>query len=598
MWRIVVLFAPLALILGCEARQMKYWERVSLGPVPEETHILSIKCKSDGVLVGTFGLGALFSEDGGKTWRLFATSENGDSTGLSLNYILGGDWDGSYIILATLGDGLNISTDDGATWKRLGYNFFGVEYLYCVGVTIQDGTKYVPTADGIVYFSHEIDPAQSYSERPYKTIDKTQGLASQYIYDMIKKGKNVYVGSLHDFSFSSNNGGAWRNFAPSGKRASNGVSPDKVRAVAVSGNEWYAGCDGGLFVSGDEGETWKDISEGLPSPFVHDLLIDRSGNLWVATYKGVAKSGDGGASYQLFGKESGFYGESINSLAEGGRGNIYAGTNYGLYRLADKLPARNVYPEPQAEFTKTEEPAHQWMLRPVSPDDNNQRDQTYLYGAKMGGYFRQHQGCEYNNPEGTPLLAVDDGTIVYRNDEIGHTVLKCDRRFGDLYVYAHYHHMSVITRNVGDRIDRGDVIGAVGKRGNVTNEHLHFEVSLSDKDDPNVPNRTVNNELWQEPLPGCGTIVGAVTDKEGKLIIGAKIYGVEKPVPTETPFSYAETYRDSVNSSPAYGENFVIADVPAGAYLLWVEDGDSKYAVKALVEPSMVTRVKLVISPK
>jgi murein DD-endopeptidase MepM/ murein hydrolase activator NlpD len=211
----------------------------------------------------------------------------------------------------------------------------------------------------------------------------------------------------------------------------------------------------------------------------------------------------------------------------------------------------------------------------------------------MGGNFRQHQGCEYNNPEGTELLAVDDGMIVYVNKEIGHTVLRCDTRFEKYYVYAHYHHMHEISREIGQRVLRGDVIGTIGKKGNVTNEHLHFEVSLSLVEDSNVPNQTVNNELWQKPLSGCGTIAGNIIDGRNRPIMGARICGVEKPGPTETPFTFAESYRDSVRASPAYNENFVIADVPEGKYLLWSEINGVKYAVSATVEAGRVTRVKI-----
>ncbi len=233
------------------------------------------------------------------------------------------------------------------------------------------------------------------------------------------------------------------------------------------------------------------------------------------------------------------------------------------------------------------------MIRPVGPEENNQRDQTYLYGATMGGNFRQHQGCEYNDPEGVELLAVDDGVIVYTNKEIGHTVLRCKTGFEYFFVYAHYHHMHKIHCAVGQRVKQGDVIGTIGKKGNVTNEHLHFEVSLSIAKDSNVPNQTVNNELWQKPLPGCGTIVGTVVDSTGNRIAGARVYGVEKPVPTESPYSFTECYREKVNPSPAYEENFVIADVPAGEYLMWTEQNGQKYAVKARVVADMVTRVEI-----
>ena len=595
MKNVLLAIAVLVSLSGCGKKELRYWERIDLGEGLKETHILSVVIKDDEILVGTYGKGALFSKDGGETWTVFEKNDLDDKSGLSWNYILGGDWDDDYIILATLGDGLNISSDSGITWKRLGYNFFGTEYLYTVGAYIEDGIKYVPTADGIVVFKDDIDPTVEYETTPFTTIDERQGLASQYIYDMVISGDNMYVGTLHGFSVSTDKGKSWRNFSPNGLYNDDNLAICKVRAVAVKNKTWYAGCDDGLFYSDDNGNNWNNISRGLPSKFVHDILIDQKGGLWIATYKGVAYTKNNGQSYKVYGKTSGFYGENINCLAQAPDGNIYAGTNYGLYRMMEKIPAPNIYPEPQMVFNRPEKPIHQWMKRPVSASENNQCDQTYLYGATMGGNFRQHQGCEFNNPEGVSLLSVDDGTIVYINHRIGHAVLKCDTRFDDYYVYAHYHHMHDITRFIGQKVKRGDIIGHIGKKGNVTNEHLHFEVSLSKQDDSNVPNKTVNNELWRKPLAGCGTIVGNVVDTDGKPIMGAHIYGVEKPVPTETPFSFAETYGDSVNFSPAYNENFVIADVPAGEYLLWVEDGGQKYAVKATVVPLMVTRVKIVV---
>ncbi len=594
MLKYIIALTAFLLIAGCGEKEMKYWQRVDLGGDFTKSHILSTVVKGDEILIGTYGKGALFSKDKGNSWEIFESNDKEDNSGLSWNYILGGVWDGDYIILATLGDGLNISNDGGKTWKRLGYNFFGIEYLYTVGACESGKVKYIPTADGIVYFENDIDPDVQYVQKPYKTIDETQGLASQYLYDMQIDGDNMYVGSLHGFSVSRDKGQSWQNFSPTGTYTKSKLPYCKIRAVAAYKKTWYAGGDDGLFYSDDNGENWVNISHGLPSLYVHDILIDSKGMLWVATYKGVAYSDNKGKSYKVFGKTSGFYGENINCLAETPDHNIYAGTNYGLYTMVEQIPPLNVYPEPSAVFETAEKPIHQWMIRPVSPEENNERDQTYLYGATMGGNFRQHQGCEYNDPEGTALLAVDDGVIVYTNEEIGHTVLRCDTRFEDYYVYAHYHHMYKISRYIGDSVRRGETIGGIGKKGNVTNEHLHFEVSLSKANDSNVPNKTVNNELWQKPLPDCGTIVGKIVDDMGNPIPGARIYGVEKPVPTETPFSYAESYRDQVNPSPAYHENFVIADVPADEYLLWVEDNGQQFAVKVKVTANMVTQVKLI----
>ena len=40
-------------------------------------------------------------------------------------------------------------------------------------------------------------------------------------------------------------------------------------------------------------------------------------------------------------------------------------------------------------------------------------DQTYRYGSTMGGFFQQHQGVEFNNPDGTPVMAALGGRVVY-----------------------------------------------------------------------------------------------------------------------------------------------------------------------------------------
>jgi murein DD-endopeptidase MepM/ murein hydrolase activator NlpD len=591
----IVFLICLLLIIGCGPRkEPNYWERVSLTAGDNQPHVLSLKIRGSEILAGTYGQGAFFSFDNGRKWRQFKSSAANDSTGLSWDYIIGGDWKRDYFVLAALGDGIIVSKNEGETWKRYGYNYFGVEYLYAVGAVIHDGFKYIPTADGIVVYENDLDSILKNGKKSYSVIDETQGLASQYIYDLLVDGKDFYVGSLHGFSVSRDSGKTWRNYSPNGRMNAKGLALCKVRAVTVDGKRWYAGCDDGLFVSEDEGKSWTDISAGLPSRFVHDILIDKHKVIWIATYKGVAKSADNGKTYQTFGKESGFYGENINCLAENSKGIIFAGTNYGLYRQTDNVLQPNIYPQAQAIFDKPEPPIHQWLIRPVSPDDNDEKDQTYLYGSTMGGNFRQHQGCEFNNPEGAPLLAVDSGDIVFIDSAIGHTVLKCDTHFQDYYVYVHYHHQHDIIRKAGDKVITGEVIGHVGKLGNVTNEHLHFELAISKNNDTNIPDKTVNSELWTMPLPGCGTIVGNVVDAEGKLIPKAKIFGVEKPVPTETPFSYAESYCDSVNASPVYGENFVIADVPAGDYLIWVEWNGAKYAVDVKVEAGMVTPARIV----
>ncbi|MCD6161633.1 MAG: peptidoglycan DD-metalloendopeptidase family protein [candidate division Zixibacteria bacterium] len=587
------LFA-LLLILSCGEKELKYWERIELSEGLSQAHILDIACKGDEVFVCTYSDGAFFSKDNGQTWRQFK-ADTGDSSGLSADYIISGDWDDDYIILATLCDGLNVSDDGGDTWQRLGNDFLCGKSALPVSVIIDDESTYIPSSDGIIHFKDKITPDMEYSEDIFKTIDKGQGLASEYIYDLVIRDNMFFAGTLHGFSYSVDKGSNWINCSPTGSYTDEGAPDCKVKTVAANEKYWYAGCDNGLFYSDDKGQHWVNISRGLPSVYIHDILIDRKGKLWVATYKGIAFTDNDGQSYKTFGKTSGFYGDNINCLAQSGDGNIFAGTNYGLYRMKEKIPAPNNYPTVQAEFGKLEKPAHQWLIRPVSPNVNNYLDQTNLFSSIICGSSAKNQGCLYNNSEGVKALAVDYGTIVYTNRKIGHVVLKCDTRYKNYYVYAHYHHLKKVARWIGQRVSKYDIIGLVGRKGKAVRECLYFEVSLSKMDDSNVPNEPVNPELWQKPLPGCGTIAGIIADTAGNFINDVKIFGVEKPAPAETPFSYAKSYHSLAYSSPAYKENFVIGDVPAGDYLLWAVYDGEKYAIKAKVASLKVAQVKIII---
>jgi hypothetical protein len=80
----------------------------------------------------------------------------------------------------------------------------------------------------------------------------------------------------------------------------------------------------------------------------------------------------------------------------------------------------------------------------------------------------------------------------------------------------------------------------------------------------------VNPQLWIRPLPGTGIVAGQVFDRAGAPVPGARVYGLVLAYPTETPFSFAETYREHARGSPAYGEHFAVGDVPAGDYTVGV----------------------------
>ena len=169
-----------------------------------------------------------------------------------------------------------------------------------------------------------------------------------------------------------------------------------------------------------------------------------------------------------------------------------------------------------------------------------------------------------------------------------------------LYLFSVYYHNSKLLRKVGDRVKAGDVIALVGNTGRATNDHLHLEVHASPFDstrlivDPDVryPPYNTNPELWIEPIPGTGMIAGQVWDSAGQPVYQARIYGLVKPEPRETPFSFIETYGPRNHSDPVYHEHFGISDVPAGTYVLGVEIGGKRVFRQVKIETGKLTWVE------
>jgi len=245
---------------------------------------------------------------------------------------------------------------------------------------------------------------------------------------------------------------------------------------------------------------------------------------------------------------------------------------------------------------------HTWFERPILPADQPFIDQTYRYGSTMGGNFQQHQGVEFNNPDGTPVHAIGDGVVVFAGpaEQGANTIaVRHDRKLKGLFVYSVYYHNTTLVASLGQRVKAGDVIATVGNTGRATNDHLHLEVHAAPVDsvplivDPNerYPRYSVNPELWIRPLPGTGIVAGQVWDAQGRPVPQARVYGLIKAEPQETPFSYAETYGEHNHPDPAYREHFAVSDVEPGDYTVSVVVDGKRLTRRIRVEANRLTWV-------
>lgn len=97
--------------------------------------------------------------------------------------------------------------------------------------------------------------------------------------------------------------------------------------------------------------------------------------------------------------------------------------------------------------------------------------------SPMTGASRMHQGLDISNRPGTPVRATARGSITFSGWDGAYGIcIHVEHGAGIVTRYAHLQKSSV---KVGDYVQRGDVIGAVGNTGRSTGPHLHYEVRLN-----------------------------------------------------------------------------------------------------------------------
>ena len=99
-------------------------------------------------------------------------------------------------------------------------------------------------------------------------------------------------------------------------------------------------------------------------------------------------------------------------------------------------------------------------------------------GAYVSSYMgdgRGHKGMDIVSAAGTPIYAANGGTVSYAGwDSSGYgykIIIKHSNGYETLYA-----HCKDIYVKVGDTVGKGETVGAVGRTGRATGNHLHFEV--------------------------------------------------------------------------------------------------------------------------
>jgi murein DD-endopeptidase MepM/ murein hydrolase activator NlpD len=94
------------------------------------------------------------------------------------------------------------------------------------------------------------------------------------------------------------------------------------------------------------------------------------------------------------------------------------------------------------------------------------------------GTPKLHKGLDFAAPQGTPIYATANGTVVvagFTDGGYGNHV-EINHGYGYETIYGH---MVKVKVHAGQHVNRGDVIGWVGSTGKSTGPHCHYEVHVN-----------------------------------------------------------------------------------------------------------------------
>ena len=154
----------------------------------------------------------------------------------------------------------------------------------------------------------------------------------------------------------------------------------------------------------------------------------------------------------------------VNGIKDAGQ--IKVGQRIFIPGATRPLPVETITPaEPAPAAPVLPEPGFETFLWPVNGTVNSG------FGPRGSSF---HDGIDIAAPEGTPILAIEAGEVIYSDQLRGYGNMVILRQAGGIVsVYAN--NESNLVRE-GQSVVRGEVVARVGSTGRVSGPHLHFEI--------------------------------------------------------------------------------------------------------------------------
>jgi photosystem II stability/assembly factor-like uncharacterized protein len=220
--------------------------------------------------------------DGG----VFRSGDNGGSWSsvnddLTDTHVLALSAHGDLLVAGTLG-GVFLTTTGGTTWRAAGP---GMTDLHVRVLAFRENALFAGTLGGGIFVS---------GDRGASWAPGNAALAATSVLSLAFLGSRIFVGTYSGLFLSPDDGGSWKLIDPAGTQpsavhADAGMevqAPKTIYALAVRGADVFLGMHGdGVFHTTDGGETWDPFNSGLTNFYINSIFVHEA-NLFIGFYGG------------------------------------------------------------------------------------------------------------------------------------------------------------------------------------------------------------------------------------------------------------------------------------------------------------------------
>ena len=254
--------------------------------------------------------------------------------------------------------------------------------------------------------------------------------------------------------------------------------------------------------------------------------------------------------------------------------------------------------------TQSVYPFSPFVELPIPTDYQQEVDRSYPFGSILTGETIAHEGVEFYNSDGTPVIAAQDGKVIFSGNDKDIQWGRLKNYYGNLIVLEHkdgrtgttfftlYAHLSERLVDNDDFVRIGQQIGNVGASGAALGSHLHFEIRLFE---PFLEN-AVNPELFLGLIEkdNSGMLAGKIVSTNGKFLLNNPITIqpiIDGKIDSIENVRFISSYSVDLPDRTCCSENFVFGNIPVGDYRVTTYIDGIFYEKQIKIYPDSITYI-------